>query len=203
MRSACVRARAVTDSKGESETGDPGDPGPTQRLTNTGQHPRKEDVVGLVSQAPAGTKRKGREAAKSESITRAKKKVLRSVDGLTCSFVLAGASECRTRRRSRTAQTNRAGWVGYGYNEETVERRFRSGDNEANGRAVRKKMRPKPRDNEERRLVDLSTRCSSRLRGVALHLSNGGIEHLDCSMGGGRKGKGSAGCAVTRALKQF
>lgn len=53
------------------------------RLTNTGQHPRKEVVVGSVSKPRQGQKEKGREAARSESITRAKK-VLMSVDGLTC-----------------------------------------------------------------------------------------------------------------------
>lgn len=52
------------------------------RLTNTGQHPRKEVVVGSVSKPRQGQKEKGREAARSESITRAKK-VLMSVDGLT------------------------------------------------------------------------------------------------------------------------
>lgn len=44
------------------------------RLTNTGQHPRKEVVVGSVSKPRQGQKRKGREAARSESITRAKKR---------------------------------------------------------------------------------------------------------------------------------
>lgn len=43
------------------------------RLTNTGEHPRKEDVVRSVSKPRQGQKEKGREAAKSESITRAKK----------------------------------------------------------------------------------------------------------------------------------
>lgn len=71
-----------------------------------------------------------------------RKKVLMSVDGLTCSFVLAGANECRTRRRRRTAQTNRG--CKYGYNEETVERRFRSGNKRGEQASSAQEMRPKP-----------------------------------------------------------
>lgn len=109
-------------------------------------------------------------------------------------------------------QAKRTGWdmgdkqqrvFGTGYNEETVERRDSDPeDNEANSRAVRKRL---DGNHEIMRREELST-CQPDAQAdynESLCISQTVESSILTALWGGRKGKGSAGCAVTRALKQF
>ncbi|KAL2292915.1 hypothetical protein FJTKL_07957 [Diaporthe vaccinii] len=82
---------------------------------------KKSSLVRFPS--PGRDKKKQERRRRGVSRSHGRKKVLMSVDGLTYSFVLAGANECRTRRRRGQPKRTAAGFGDkqreYGYNEET------------------------------------------------------------------------------------